>query len=146
MANKLEKRTIEYLWEDRKRHCGLPLSFTKYKLSVDRLFFETGALNTEEEEVQLYRVRDISVRRTLWQKICGVGTVTVNSSDKSAPTIELKNIKRAKDVKELLNEQVEKVKVARNVRIGEIIDNVELSDADGDGLPDAVDAYDNSND
>ena len=146
MANKLEKRTIEYLWEDRKRHCGLPLSFTKYKLSVDRLFFETGALNTEEEEVQLYRVRDISVRRSLWQKICGVGTVTVNSSDKSAPTIELKNIKRAKDVKELLNEQVEKVKVARNVRIGEIIDNVELSDADGDGLPDAVDAYDNSND
>lgn len=144
MANKLEKRTIEYLWEDRKRHCGLPFSFTKYKLSVDRLFFETGALNTEEEEVQLYRVRDISVRRTLWQKICGVGTVTVNSSDKSAPTIELKNVKRAKDVKELLNEQVEKVKVARNVRIGEIIDNVELSDADGDGLPDAVDAYDNS--
>ena len=146
MANKLEKRTIEYLWEDRKRHCGLPLSFTKYKLSVDRLFFETGALNTEEEEVQLYRVRDISVRRSLWQKICGVGTVIVNSSDKSAPTIELKNVKRAKDVKELLNEQVEKVKVARNVRIGEIIDNVELSDADGDGLPDAVDAYDNSND
>jgi uncharacterized membrane protein YdbT with pleckstrin-like domain len=144
MANKLEKRTIEYLWEDRKRHCGLPLSFTKYKLSVDRLFFETGALNTEEEEVQLYRVRDISVRRTLWQKICGVGTVTVNSSDKSAPTIELKNVKRPKDVKELLNEQVEKVKVARNVRIGEIIDNVDMPDADGDGLPDAVDAYDNS--
>ena len=144
MSNKLEKRTIEYLWEDRKRHCGMPLSFTKYKLSVDRLFFETGALNTEEEEVQLYRIRDISVRRSLWQKICGVGTVTVNSSDKSAPTIMLKNVKRPKDVKELLNEQVEKVKVARNVRIGEIIDNVDMPDADGDGLPDAVDAYDNS--
>lgn len=145
MANKLEKRTIEYLWEDRKRHCGLPLSFTKYKLSVDRLFFETGALNTEEEEVQLYRIRDISVRRSLWQKLCGVGTVTVNSSDKSTPTIMLKNVKRPKDVKELLNEQVEKVKVARNVRIGEIIDNVDMPDSDGDGLPDAVDAYDNGN-
>lgn len=144
MANKLEKRTIEYLWEDRKRHCGLPLSFTKYKLSVDRLFFETGALNTEEEEVQLYRVRDISLRRSLWQKLCGVGTVTVNSSDKSAPTVVLKNVKHPKDVKELLNEQVEKVKIARNVRIGEIIDNVDMPDSDGDGLPDAVDAYDNN--
>lgn len=144
MANKLEKRVIEYLWEDRKRHCGLPLSFTKYKLSVDRLFFETGALNTEEEEVQLYRVRDISLRRSLWQKLCGVGTVTVNSSDKSAPTVLLKNVKHPKDVKELLNEQVEKVKIARNVRIGEIIDNVDMPDSDGDGLPDAVDAYDNN--
>ena len=144
MANKLEKRVIEYLWEDRKRHCGLPLSFTKYKLSVDRLFFETGALNTEEEEVQLYRVRDISLRRSLWQKLCGVGTVTVNSSDKSAPTVVLKNVKHPKDVKELLNEQVEKVKIARNVRIGEIIDNVDMPDSDGDGLPDAVDAYDNN--
>ena len=32
---------IQYLWKDRKRFFGLPLSFTQYRLSEDRLFCET---------------------------------------------------------------------------------------------------------
>ena len=35
--------SIEYLWKDRKRHLGLPLSFTRYRLSEDRLFCETAS-------------------------------------------------------------------------------------------------------
>ena len=39
------------LWADRKRHLGLPLSFTKYSLTETRLFCETGLLNLKEEEM-----------------------------------------------------------------------------------------------
>ena len=28
---------IQYLWKDRKRFFGMPLSFTRYRLSDDRL-------------------------------------------------------------------------------------------------------------
>ena len=49
------------VWKDRKRICGLPITFTKYSMSEDRLFLETGLLNTRQEEVILYRVRDISL-------------------------------------------------------------------------------------
>ena len=31
---------IQYLWKDRKRYFGLPLSFTRYRLSEDRIFEE----------------------------------------------------------------------------------------------------------
>ena len=34
--------SIQYLWKDRKRYFGLPLSFTRYSLSEDRLFCEKG--------------------------------------------------------------------------------------------------------
>ena len=44
---------IEYLWRDRLRHLGLPLSFTRYALSEDRLFLETGLLSTKCEEILL---------------------------------------------------------------------------------------------
>ena len=50
---------IECLWKDRKRHLGLPLSFTRYSLSDDRLFVSEGFLNIKDDEVLLYRVRDI---------------------------------------------------------------------------------------
>ena len=40
--------TIEFLWKDRKRYFGLPLSFTRYCLSEDRLFISEGFLNIRE--------------------------------------------------------------------------------------------------
>ena len=85
--------TIEYLWKDRKRHLGMPLSFTRYQLSEDRLFLSQGFLNIKDDEVLLYRVRDIDTRRNLWQRLFGVGTVTVLSSDRTTPTLVLKNVK-----------------------------------------------------
>ena len=113
--------SIEYLWKDRKRYFGLPLSFTRYSLSEDRLFVSEGFLNLKDDEVLLYRVRDIDTRRSLWQRIFGVGTVTVVSSDKTMPNLVLKNIKDPVMVKELIHKQVEEMKIQRRVRFGEIM-------------------------
>lgn len=112
---------IEYIWSDRKRFWGMPLSFTRYALSRDRLFLETGLLNTKCEEILLYRVRDISLSISLGQRIFGVGTVTIQSSDKTMPLLELKNIKAPRDTKELIHEAVEEMKLSRRMRVGEIL-------------------------
>jgi uncharacterized membrane protein YdbT with pleckstrin-like domain len=123
--------TIEFLWKDRKRYFGLPLSFTRYCLSEDRLFVSEGFLNIKDDEILLYRVRDIDTRRSLWQRLFGVGTVTVISSDKTMPALVLKNIKDPVFVKELIHRQVEEMKIRRRVRFGEI-----MTAADDDDLDD----------
>ena len=110
----------KYLWRDRKRYLGMPLSFTRYAMSEDRLFLSVGFLNIKDEEILLYRVRDISSTRSLGQRLFGVGTITIASSDKTMPTLVLKNIKNPLEVKELLHTQVEEIKMRRRVRIGEI--------------------------
>ena len=101
----------------------MPITFTRYSLSDDRLFLETGLLNMKQEEVILYRVRDISLSISLWQRIFRVGTVLVQSSDKSLPKLELKNIRKPREVKELIHKQVEEMKIARRMRVGEIVDD-----------------------
>lgn len=113
--------TIEYLWKDRKRYFGMPLSFTRYSLSEDRLFISEGFLNLKDDEVLLYRVRDIDTRRNLWQRLFGVGTVIVISSDKTMPNLVLKNIKDPVMVKELIHKQAEEMKIRRRVRFGEVM-------------------------
>ena len=123
--------TIEYLWKDRKRYFGLPLSFTRYALSEDRLFLSVGLLNIRDDEVLLYRVRDIDTERTLFQRLFGVGTITVMSSDKSMPNLVLKNVKDPVLVKEIIHKQGEELKIRRRVRVGEILGN-EIDDADGE--------------
>ena len=84
---------IVYIWKDRKRYFGMPISFTRYALSEDRLFLSQGFLNIKDDEILLYRVLDIDTSRNLWQRLFGVGTVVVMSSDKSMPSLVLKNIK-----------------------------------------------------
>lgn len=110
----------QYIWKDRKRYLGLPLSFTRYAVSDDRLFLSTGLLNIKDEEILLYRVRDLSLSRSLGQRIFGVGTIVVTSSDKSQPVLQIKNVKDPVMVKELIHTQVEEMKIRRRVRINEV--------------------------
>ena len=47
------------IWKDRKRPIfGLPLSFTKYILTEEKLIINTGFLVKTEEEIRLYRMTD----------------------------------------------------------------------------------------
>ena len=115
MPNTNESR----LWQDRKRYLGMPISFTVYSLSEDRLFRETGVLNRAYEEVLLYRIRDITLHRSLGQMIFGVGTITLDTSDRSTPEFKIVNVKAPKQVKELIHQLVEESKVRRGFRFGE---------------------------
>lgn len=127
----------EMIWQDRKRFLGMPITFTRYSMSEDRLFVKKGFLNLTSEEILLYRVRDISLKRSLGQRIFGVGSVVVYSSDQTTPSLELRNIKHSEDVKEMLHEQVEEMKIQRRVRIGELMDGDHgQDDFDDDDLTD----------
>ena len=125
-------RGEQYIWRDRKRFLGMPLSFTRYALSEDRLFLSVGFLSIKDDEVLLYRIRDISSSRSLWQRLFGVGTVTVVSSDKTMPTLVLKNIKRPMAIKELIHNQVEEMKIRRRMRVGEVMGVQDYNDAGDD--------------
>ena len=132
---------IEFQWKDRRRRLGLPLSFTRYMLGEDRLFLEKGLLNLKADEVLLYRVQDLELTITLGQRIFGVGTVCVHSSDKSIPHLDLKNVKHPREVKELIHRTVEAAKEKRRMRSMEIMgggggDIDDFHDEDGDGIDD----------
>ena len=110
------KQKKEAAWYDRKRpFFGLPLSFTRYYLSEEKLVVETGFFNLREEEIRLYRILDISLRRPLSQRIFGVGTIHVCSADKSTPELDIKKIKNPREVKEMLSEKVEAARNAKRV-------------------------------
>ena len=112
---------LTYLWKDRKRILGMPISFTKYALTEDRIFMETGLLNLCSEEVILYRVRDMTLKISLGQRIFRVGSVVLASSDKTTPVLELKNIRQPREVKELIHQNVEAAKDKRRMRTTELM-------------------------
>ena len=102
-------KEVNILWKDRKRPIwGLPLSFTKYELTEEKLLITTGIFSIKEEEVKLYRILDVTLKRNLFQRIFGVGTIHCCSSDKSSGEFDILEIKNPKQVKELLSSAIEK--------------------------------------
>ena len=107
--NKIFERSIE--WEDKKRTLfGLPLSFTKYTLTHDILYVSNGVLTKREEELRLYKVTDISLARILGQRMMGLGSILLESSDKSTPMLILENVKNSQAIKDRLSQLVEENK------------------------------------
>lgn len=127
-----EKVNLNYIWEDRKRilFFGLPWTFTKYKLTEEKLLINSGLLTINFEEIRLYRILDISMRQTLLQRIFNIGTIKITSSDKTLPTLELKNIKNPEVVKEMLSEKIENERVKKRVSGREFM--MEINDDNDD--------------
>lgn len=115
--------------KERKRWLffGLPLTFTKYVLTSKSLQLNRGLFTTTEDDLLLFRVMDVSMRRSLFQKMAGLGTLTVQSSDKTTPRLVVKNIKHVRQFKEALDEKVEKERLRMRFRTGEY-----MGDLDGD--------------
>lgn len=103
-------------WYDRKRiWCGLPWTFTKYGMNEDRIFVEQGAFNIKEQEVRLYRVLNINLSRSFTQRVFGLGTIHLDSTDHDLKCFDLKNIKKSAEVKELISAAVEEERLRNRV-------------------------------
>ena len=124
---------MELVWKDRKRtFLGLPLSFTVYSLDGERLFIKTGVLNVNEDEVRLYRIKDISLRRSFGQRLLGLGTIHCCSSDATLKEFDIRNIKKPREVRELLSQMIEAERQKKRVRSLESLDNRDGDDDDDD--------------
>ena len=129
---KMKAETEEPVWCDRKRLTvfALPISFTIYTLTESRISIQRGLLNTHEEEIMLFRVRDISYTQSLFERLANTGTVIISSTDATTPVVKLEHVKNAKDVKELLLQLVEQNRKKNRVRTAEVMDD----DGNEDGL------------
>ncbi len=58
---------------------------------------------------------DISLTRTLAQRIFGTSTVEINTKDQSTPVIRLENIAHSVEVKRMLSNLIEKEREAKKV-------------------------------
>ncbi len=101
----------------------MPLSFTVYKVTPEKLLIQSGILNLVEEEIRMYRIMDITLKRNLYERLFGLGTIKCCSADKTTPEFEIKNIRDAKKVKEILSNLVEKARDNKNIKGQEFLMN-----------------------
>lgn len=128
---------LKIVWKDRKRPIlGLPLSFTKYMILEDKILINTGLFSTKQEEIKLYRIMDVTLKRSLLQRIFGVGTIHCCSADKTSPEFDILDVKKPFEVKEMISKMSEEERDKKRITGREI-----FTDSDDDDLDDEDDIH-----
>lgn len=110
------------LWQDKKRPIfGLPISFTKYTLTQEKLYTKTGLLNIREEEVRLYRIIDMTLKCSFFQRLFNVGTIHFYSIDNSTSEFEVVSVKNPKKVKEMFSKIIEEERTKKKIASREVL-------------------------
>lgn len=110
----------QVIWEDKMRIFGMPISFTKYQLTDEKLVISEGFLNLSRRQIQLYRMKDFSATQSLGDRIFGVGDIKIISTDPQDPIFVIRKIKNPWQVLEILNEAVQIAYEETGVRPSEL--------------------------
>ncbi|MGA1392627.1 MAG: PH domain-containing protein, partial [Phycisphaerales bacterium] len=94
----------------------LVLKLVRYELTQERIRVRSGVFTRHLEEIEIYRVKDTELSIPLWQRIVGIGTLRVISSDHTNPNIPLRGIADPESVRERIRAACEAVRRARGVR------------------------------
>jgi len=91
-----------YVERKRAKFLGLPLSYTKYSISEEKITITSGFLSITEDDTLMYKVQDVRLTRSFMERLFKLGTITCYTGDTTHPKLVLEHIKRSKAIKEFI--------------------------------------------
>ena len=130
-AGYVEEEKKQYVARKRWLLFGLPFTFTKYTIGEDVLTIDTGFFNRNENDCYMYKIQDVQLKRGLFQRMSGLGTVICYTGDTTDKELILKNIKHSREVKDYILKNSEVARLKRRtlnmLNIGADIDGMDIN-------------------
>lgn len=95
---------------------NLVTRMTRYELTSERFRKRTGVLNIQMDDLELYRIRDYRLVRPLSLRLFGLGSVVLETVDRTTPHTVIMAIPDAESAMNLIRKQVEACRTAKGVR------------------------------
>ena len=88
-----------------------------WSVTTERLTFSTGLFSRRTENLEMYRIKDLTLRKPFWLRVLGYGYVDVISSDITNPRMKgIGPIRKAPDLYEIFRKHTERQRQLRGVR------------------------------
>jgi uncharacterized membrane protein YdbT with pleckstrin-like domain len=91
-----------------------------YELTTQRVRLRQGLFSKRTDEMELYRVKDVTVFEPFWQRLFGLGNIIITAHDASTPTLVLEALPGAAQTREALRNAIEDCRDRKRVRIAEL--------------------------
>lgn len=102
-----------YIERKRIKLFGLPFSFTEYKINEEKITITRGFLSIVEDDVLMYKIQDIRLTKSVFERINGLGTITCYTGDTTHPLLKLYHIKNANKIKQFIMDSSEEARRKR---------------------------------
>jgi len=80
----------------------IPLKSTAYEVSADRIEWERGLLNRKIDNIDMFRVVDMQLHRSITDCLIGIGTVTIFTKDETDPEFDFYKIRNPRKIFNIL--------------------------------------------
>lgn len=104
---------MEFIEKKRVVFLKLPLYFTTYKINEEQITIKSGLFSTCEDLAYMYKIQDIRLKRSFFERIFGLGTLICFTSDTTNPELRLEHIKNANDIKDFIMKASEEQRMKR---------------------------------
>lgn len=94
----------------------LEVRMISYELTSERLRLKRSFLSRSVDEIELYRVRDYTLRQGVVGRMFGVWDLHLATADRTHPQLTLRGIRDGERVRDIIRVQVEKLRRSRGVR------------------------------
>ena len=123
----------EFIERKRWLFLGLPFTFTKYTVKEDMITMAEGLFKTVENDCYMYKVQDVELVVSLWERIFKMGTIICYTGDTTNPKLYIEHVRNAKVIKDFILEASETARMKRRTMNTLRIDaNVDMDDGQGD--------------
>ncbi|MBB2182478.1 PH domain-containing protein [Lachnospiraceae bacterium MD1] len=122
---------MSFVERKRVKFFGLPLSFTKYTITEEKLTITSGFLSITEDDAYMYKIQDVRLTRSLSERIFKLGTITCYTGDTTHPELILHHIKHSSQIKDFIMTSSEE---ARRKRRSLHTLNIDAQDLDEEEL------------
>jgi uncharacterized membrane protein YdbT with pleckstrin-like domain len=111
--SKEAKGELKYSERSRWLLFGLPWTFTKYEIRENDFTIVKGFFTIRENDCYMYKISDVEITQTLMQRMAGLSTIVLYTSDVTDKTITMKNIKHGKEIKDFILQASESARLRR---------------------------------
>ena len=94
----------------------LELKYTRYRLTDQRLQITQGVFSRTTKNLELYRVKDLRLDRSFLQRMVGIGSIAMVTSDFILKNFRLEGVPNSEHIFEEMRRAVESLRIARGVR------------------------------
>lgn len=103
------------MFKEKKRSLffGLPISLTRYTIDEEKINITSGFLTITDDDALVYKVQDVRLTRSFFERLFGLGTITCYTGDKTHPQLQLLRIRHAKEIKRYIIEKSEEARQKR---------------------------------